>query len=1005
MPPRGQQNSPIGIPQISFGGGAISPRVFSRIDISKFSTAAKRIVNFFVHAEGGASNRAGTQFIKEVKVSSDGSTRLIPFKFNEEQAYALEFGNLYMRPYRNGGSILESTVNITAATTANPVVVTASSHGYSNGDQVYIVDAGGMTQINGKYFLVNNTTTNTMELRDIDGDDINGSGYTAYTSGGTVARVFTLTTTYAKEDLALIKFRQSNDVMFITHKSYPQRKLTRTGHAAWTIADIDFKSTAGHPTAGSVTTPSGSDRQYSYQVTAVIRETLEESLPCVETGAATISGATRANPCVITATTHGFDNTDEVFIDSVVGMTQLNGNRYRIQNKTTNTFELRDVDSTGFTAYSSAGTAARTEIVSATGAFAAVTAKYVLTWTRPTLLTGQTIEKYNIYREDYGIFGFIGSTEDETFSDEGQDIDLTNTPPRHRNPFNSSSDYPGCVTLHEQRSVYANTSNNPLSVYMGQSSQFDNFNVSSPTKSTDAVTVRLVTGEGNEIRHLRSFQKRLFAFTSGSVMSITPGGDVDAITPTSKQLNNEEVLSCTDVPPLTIKQNILMVAGKESAGFEVHSLGYKIDTDSYSGSEVSVLSRHLLEGFTISEWAYAERPFRLAAAVRNDGKLLVMSYLQEHNIFAWSLWETDGLFESVCSVPEGQDDFLYFVIKRTINSTVRRYVERLHTRSFTVIEDAFFVDSGLSLDAAITISGATAANPCVVTATSHGVSDGDYVRIRDVVGMTDLNDISYIAIEVTANTLELLDPDTERLITAVTKANPGSVTCASHGFSTGDEVGFLSVNGMTNLNGNGYTVTKVDDDTFTIGADTSAFGTYTSGGKVYLNTTSAAFTAYDSAGELHAEVTTVSGLDHLEGETVIALNDGNLETGHTVSSGAITLTNRGSVIHVGLPYTGTLESLPLNIAPATHSRNKIVKQVALRVDESRGIFVGPNENNLEEFPSRSTELWGDPAALQSDLIRIPISDDWARDSGVTVQSENGLPLSTLSWEALTDVGE
>jgi hypothetical protein len=1005
MPPRNQQNAPIGIPQIAFGGGAVSPRIFARIDISKFSTAAKRILNFFVHAEGGASNRAGTQFIKEVKTSSDGSTRVITFKFNEEQAYALEFGELYMRPYADGGSILESTVSITAATKADPCVVTAASHGYSNGDQVFITGVGGMTELNGKYYLVSSVATNTMALQDIDASNIDSSAFTTYTSGGTVARVFTLTTTYAKADLALLKFRQSNDVMFLTHKSYPQRKLTRTGNAAWTIADVDFKSTAAHPTAGAVTTPSGSDRQYSYQVTAVIRETLEESPPCVETGAATISGATRADPCVITATSHGFIDTDEVFIDSVVGMTELNGNRYRIENKTTNTFELRDVDSTGFTTYSSAGTAARTEIVSATGAFAAVGATYDLTWTRPTLLTAQTIEKYNVYREDNGTFGFIGSTEDEAFSDEGQDIDLTDTPPRHRNPFDSSSDYPGCVTLHEQRAVYANTTNNPLSAFLGQSSQFDNFNVSSPTKATDAVTVRLVTGEGNEIRHLRSFQKRLFAFTSGSVMSITPGGDVDAITPTSKQLNNEEVLSCTDTPPLTIKQSILMVAGKESVGFEVHSLGYKIDTDSYSGSDLSVLSRHLFEKFTISEWAYAERPFRLVAAVRSDGKLLVMSYLQEHSIFAWSLWETDGTFESVCSVPEGQDDFLYFVIKRTIQSTVRRYVERLHTRSFTVIEDAFFVDSGLTLDNPITISGATAANPCVITATAHGLTDGTYVRIRDVVGMTQLNDITYLAIEVATNTMELLNPDTERSISAVTKANPGSVTCTAHGRSTGDEVGFLNVNGMTELNGNGYTITVVDDDTFTIGVDTSAFTTYTSGGKVYLNITSAAFTAYDSAGELHEEVTTVSGLDHLEGEAVIALNNGNLETGHTVASGAITLNNRGSVVHVGKDLTGVLESLPLNIAPATHSRNKIVKQVALRVDESRGIFVGPNESNLEEFPARSTELWGSPAAMQSDLIRIPISDDWARDAGITVKSEGGLPLSVLSWEALTDVGE
>ncbi|MAE81630.1 MAG: hypothetical protein CMB80_02755, partial [Flammeovirgaceae bacterium] len=340
----------------------------------------------------------------------------------------------------------------------------------------------------------------------------------------------------------------------------------------------------------------------------------------------------------------------------------------------------------------------------------------------------------------------------------------------------------------------------------------------------------------------------------------------------------------------------------------------------------------------------------------------------------------------------------------TINGSDVRYVERLHTRTFSSIEDAFFVDSGLTLDTPITISGATAANPVVVTATAHGLSDGDGVRIRDITGMTELNDISYVVIESATNTIELMNPDNPATVTAVTEANPGSVTAVGHGFSTGDEVGFLSVAGMTELNGNGYTITVVDDDTFTIGVDSSAFTTYTSGGKAYLNTNGAAFTAYLSGGEVHLEVTSVSGLDHLEGESVIALADGNLVTGLTVSSGAITLTDAASVIHVGKSYTGTLTSLPLNISADSLSKKKNVKQIAIRVENTRGLFVGPDADNLEEYPARSTELWGDPASTLTELIKIPISDDWDRDAGITAQSEPGLPQTILSWMPDTDFG-
>ena len=113
---------PLAIPQVSFAGGAISPATFSRVDLAKFGSAAKTLRNFFVRAEGGVSNRAGFQFAKEVKDSS-AVTRIIGFEFNEEQAYILEFGNLYIRFYSDGGAVLEATKVISGATAANPVVI------------------------------------------------------------------------------------------------------------------------------------------------------------------------------------------------------------------------------------------------------------------------------------------------------------------------------------------------------------------------------------------------------------------------------------------------------------------------------------------------------------------------------------------------------------------------------------------------------------------------------------------------------------------------------------------------------------------------------------------------------------------------------------------------------------------------------------------------------------------------------------------------------------------
>lgn len=76
---------------------------------------------------------------------------------------------------------------ITGATAANPVVITVVAHGFSDGDRVAIKDVGGMIEINDRIFTVDDKTDDTFELQD-DGTptDIDGTGFTAYTSGGTV---------------------------------------------------------------------------------------------------------------------------------------------------------------------------------------------------------------------------------------------------------------------------------------------------------------------------------------------------------------------------------------------------------------------------------------------------------------------------------------------------------------------------------------------------------------------------------------------------------------------------------------------------------------------------------------------------------------------------------------------------------------------------------------------------------------------------------------------------
>ena len=91
----------------SFVSGEFSPKMDGRTDFEKYSSGAKTMENFLVHPQGAATRRVGTQFIAEVK-SSAAKTRLIPFEFSTTQTYILEFGNNYIRFFKDKGQILSS---------------------------------------------------------------------------------------------------------------------------------------------------------------------------------------------------------------------------------------------------------------------------------------------------------------------------------------------------------------------------------------------------------------------------------------------------------------------------------------------------------------------------------------------------------------------------------------------------------------------------------------------------------------------------------------------------------------------------------------------------------------------------------------------------------------------------------------------------------------------------------------------------------------------------------
>lgn len=270
---------PVRVAQYGFSGGEWAPSLMGRTDIDKYALSLRKAKNVLIAKYGGVLNRAGTEFIGEVKDSAD-TTRLLPFQFNTAQAYVLEFGDEVMRPIKDDGQILEAAKNIVDVSTAAQGVIEVTGHGFSNGDHVYFDDAvGGVSILHERVLVVSDQTTDTFKVKDLFGNYVATTGYT-YTAGGTVARLYQLTLTYDQTHVFDLGYAQTADTMYLTHLSYPTAKLTRSGHASWSITTVTWGPTLSAPAGLTASVGSGSgSTAYLYKVSAFDEDTNEESLP------------------------------------------------------------------------------------------------------------------------------------------------------------------------------------------------------------------------------------------------------------------------------------------------------------------------------------------------------------------------------------------------------------------------------------------------------------------------------------------------------------------------------------------------------------------------------------------------------------------------------------------------------------------------------------------------------------------------------------------------------
>ena len=922
--------------QPSFSKGEIAPALYGRVDTAAYQIALATAKNIIIHPYGGASNRPGLEWVGPCKTHNDIATRLIGFQFKTDDSYIIEVGNQYMRFIRNDAHVTDTPLAITAITQANPAVVTVTAHGYSNGDEVFIDGVFGMTQVNNKRFIVAGVTANTFQLTDqVTGGNVDSSSYGAYSSGGTSARIYTLSTPYLSADLQTLQFVQSADVMTITHNNYPPKELSRIAHNNWTLSDIITGPSINRPRSITITVGTTGAVTYKYAITAVTADS-DESLQGVNNTLRTITGITQANPAVVTANAHGFSNGDEIYIDNVVGMTQVNDKAFVISGVTANTFAL-NVDSTAYTAYTSGGTAAQDFIRITNGAAAA---NNTLSWTAGSTSSRypNAPVKYNVYKFDSGSFGIIGTTTATTFLDNNILADLSQSPPNQKNPFNSPNDYPACCSFYQQRRVFGSTINDPDTSFYSQTGNYSNFNTSSPLQDTDAIEATLASRQVNKIRNFIPGND-LLVLTTGSEWKVNSGPD-NAFGPTTIQQKPQSEWGSSFIPPIKTGNIALFVTDDRA---HVRTLGYSFQLDGYTGTEVTIFAPHIFENSTIEDWAFASSPDRRAYVILADGTGATLTFDDEQQVTAWTRWETTGWFQSVASIknPETSatdQDGVYFIVERIINGNIVRYIEKLHSRKFTNVKDCFFVDCGATYDVPLTISNISLANPVVITSIAHGLSNGDLVDIDDITWLPNYDSV-----------YNLVDPD--------------------------------------QLNGYRYKVANVTTDTFELtSADDGS------------NIDGTAFNRYVGGGTVRKAITTIFGLEFLEGSDVAILADGNNVTGKSVSGGTVVLDDPASRVHIGLTYVADFMTLNIE-APGQGTKQGIMKRipsVTIRLDKTRGLWVGPSFTQLAEMKQREFENMGTPTQLFTGDKHQELYPQWNVNGRLAIRQFYPLPMTILA---------
>lgn len=1033
--------------QTGFVAGEISPSLYGRTDLAKYHQGASTMRNFFVNYRGGAASRPGTAYVGMCKQPGTAAPpRDIAFQFSITQGYALEFGDYYMRIKSQGAYVTEAAQAITGASRANPCALTIPAHGYSAGDWIYLSGVTGMTALDGLTWIIGTVPdANTVTLLDLFGQPVNSVVFAAYAGGGTTARIYTMAMPYAAVDLPYLKFTQSSDTMTLccvntdTNTEYPSYELVRRGATDWTLTADTFASSIAPPGNVAVSAQSSTtvSTYYSYVITSVSGATGEESVASlaancqnndisVYAGSNTITwngvaGASsyniyKATPSyavgVPTSSLYGFlgSSAGPSFVDSNI------------------TADFTQVPPTHQDPFARGTILEVNWTVSGSG-YTQATIGYTVNTSTGSGFSGEPIVvggSFVGFVIENGGEGYA-PTDTITITDSGGGTGAAAT--LVLGP--ESGTYPGTVAYYQQRRAYASSLNNPDTYWMSQTGAFSNMDSSIPTIDSDAIAGTPWAQQVDGVQFLVPMPGGLVILTGKGAWQLN-GGASAALTPANQDAQPQAYNGCNNiVPPIVVNYDILYLQAKGSI---FRDLSYNFFVNIYTGTDLTVLSNQLFSDHTFTQWCWAEEPYKLAWAIRDDGVMLSLTYLKEQDVYAWARHDTNGLFVGCCSITEPPVDAVYLIVKRFVRGQWVYYSERMDDRSWTTAETCWCVDAGLAYPMAYPSAQLTAAAangtsdisstnliaggsgyaaPVAVALDPTGAGSGATFSITVSGGViTAIAPITQGAGYAAGTVIQISDATGSGAIAQPIITNIVQFTASAGVFSSSD------VGDVIRMGGGIATITSVPAPTVVMANITAPITT-----TVPNDPNNMPVPAKAGGWSVSTPVYVVSGLNHLEGLTVSILADGSVVTPQTVTGGTITLPHPASSIVVGLPFTAQLQTLyldPPNQPVTSQSKRKNILSVSVRAEASRGMTVGANQPDASTQPGGAAVAWtgmkevkernalvnaGNAIPLFTGDSFINIPANWDTRGQIAIEQTYPLPANVLSVVAYYNIGD